>query len=220
VDLEPRQVTFGSVIRGEGATRVVRLAGRDAAKTKLLSATVQGLRADRTRSGTQSRVVRAQLAEGAEAGVVKMTVAPDAQAGQFLGELVVTTDHPGAPELRVRVIGSVRGSVVFRPEHLFFKNVVEGMGQSRTLFVESANDQPIEVHGISVDHPALEASFERIADGRTQVTVTCDGKIQRDRESATLTIRTSSPEDPRIEVPVEIYRLKRQAAPPTSKTER
>jgi hypothetical protein len=161
-------------------------------------------------------VVRARAAEGAEAGVVELTVSPDAPTGRFVGDLVVTTDHLRVPELRVRIIGSVRGSVVLRPEHLFFKNVVEGVGQSQTLYVGSANDRPIEVLETIVDHPALEASFAEASGGRTEVTVTCDGKIQRDRESATLTIRTSSPEEPRIEVPVEIYRLKPQAAPPTS----
>jgi hypothetical protein len=211
LDFEPRQVNFGTVSRGQGATRTVKLVGPDAPKTKLLSATVQPARSGQVRATRPEPVVLARLGQGAQAGTVELSLAPDIPSGRFYGQLMVRTDHPKVPVIHLRVLGTVQGAVALRPERVVFSNAEDGRAQTRTLVLRSTTDEPVRVLEINADHPALTATASQDTSGRTRVNVTWNGTLQGDREVATLVILTSSPEEPRIEVPVEMHRLRRQA---------
>jgi hypothetical protein len=214
LDLEPRFVNYGAVFRGRDTTRTVKLVGPDASRTKLLSAEFKPLRARRPAGATQEPAVVARVAGDAEAPTVEVSIPPDAPAGQFDGNIVVKTDHARLPELLVRVRGSAYGAVTFQPQRMVFRHLEEGVEQTRTLMITSTSEEPVEVLEVVAKHPALTASIAEQTAGRTRITVTCNGKLRRDHEATTVVVRTSSPEEPRIEVPTFLTRIRGRAARP------
>ena len=67
----------------------------------------------------------------------------------------------------------------------------------------------LEVLEVGVSHPSLSATFEAVNERRTKITITHSGETRAERETTALSIRTSKPDDPQLQVPVEIYRLRR-----------
>ena len=221
LEFEPRFVNFGNMPRSQAGTQTVKLVGRDAPKTKLVSAKFETLRAGPGRAPTTEPIVLARLAEGDRAGTVELSLAPDVPLGLFHGRLMLETDHPDLPQMMVMVRGYALGAVTLKPPQLTFRNLKEGTEQSHTMMLASVNDAPVEVVEVRNDHPALPVSVSETTRGRMQVTVTCNGKLQREREMATLVIHTSSPEEQRIDVPVHMFRLRtldpRPVRPPEGK---
>jgi hypothetical protein len=216
LDLEPRFVNYGAVFRGRDTTRTIELVGPDASGTKLLSAEFRPLRARRPADATPEAAVVARVAGDAEAPTVEISIAPDAPTGQFDGNVVVKTDHARLPELVVRVRGSAYGAVTFQPQRMVFRHLEDGVEQTRTLMITSNAEEPVEILEVVAEHPALTASIDETTAGRTRITVTCNGKLQRDHEATTVVVRTSSPEEPRIEVPTYLTRVRGRAVRPAS----
>lgn len=221
LDFEPRFVNFGNVPRSKAGTRTVKLVGRDAPKTKLLSAKFETLRAGPGRAPSKEPVILASVGEGDRAGNVELSLAPGAPLGLFHGKLTLETDHPDVPQMMLMVRGYATGAVTIKPPQLSFTNLVEGTEQSHTLTLASVNDKPVEIVEVRSDHPALTASVAEATGGRMQVTVTCNGKLKRDREMASLAIFATSPEEQQIDVPVHMFRAKaldpRPVRPPEGK---
>jgi hypothetical protein len=73
--------------------------------------------------------------EGGAAGgyVVEVTFRSPAQVGPFREELVVTTDHPRKPELRVPVTGEREGPIVATPRRLRITSRPPGGGRAEAV---------------------------------------------------------------------------------------
>jgi hypothetical protein len=214
LEITPPVVSFGTVPRGKSRTESVKLIGRDAANAKVTSVTVVMALAGGVPNTTNSQVLLAKPGEGTQAGSVEISLVPDAVAGRFDGRLSIKTDHPDVPELPLRVVGIVQGSVAYQPERLLFRDLEEGSEQTQSLTVTSTNGEPVEVLEVEIDHPALSASITDEDASGIRVTVTHNGDAQLNRGVATLLIRTSSTADPRISVPVDLYPMRSRAARP------
>jgi len=208
LDLEPRQLNLGLTPRGEASSRTVKLSGPEAAGTDIVSVTYQNTRRSRTQPVARRPIVIARLPEGDRADTIELTVAPDAPSGPFYGRLLVATDHPKATQLSLAVQGTVRPAIRVRPRSLVFRTAGEGVSQTRTVTVGGAGEVAAELLGVELDHPALEASVvpPDPRNGRAKIAVTWNGKLDGDREKATMILRTSHPQEPTVEVPVLLER--------------
>jgi len=212
VDLEPRNIDFGAVFKGSDATRMVQIVGKQAAGTKLVSVSLEPLGARRAENPAPAPALLATVKEDGETRGIELSVAPDAPSGYYYGQLVVVTDNPKATHLTARVRAKVQASVVAKPEHLRFSFSEAGGEQTQVLVLRSTNGDPLEVLEVSVHHPALSATFVQVNERRSKISITCTGEFQNDRETTALSIQTTSTEDPRVVVPVDLYRLKRSTA--------
>jgi hypothetical protein len=208
VDLDPRNVDFGSVLKGGDVTREVKIVGQQAADTHLISVSLEPLGARRNQPSASAPTVLAEVKGEGETRTVELSIAPDAPSGYYYGQLVVVTDNPKATHLTARVRAKVQASVVTNPQHLRFSIPESGGEQTQELVVRSTNGEPLEVLEVAVHHPSLKASIHRVNERRTKITVTCNGEIGATQESTALSIQTTSKEDPRLQVPVDLYRLK------------
>lgn len=215
LDVDPAQIQFGTVPSGRGAVRSVALTGPDAGHTKLLSATID--RASPAREPEATPLLEAHAVEGPP-GSVEVSLAPDAPSGRFYALITLHTDHPLVPSLQLRVLGEVGSAVRLRPERLLFRNNGQEGEQTRTISVRGAGPESVSVLGVESNDPRLRTTYAAQPNGRTKVDVTFDGHPQADHETAVVVIRTSSPDQPRIEVPVEIVRTAPPAASPAPQT--
>jgi hypothetical protein len=215
LELDPRQLDFGNLERGKGATHTVRLAGRDAAKTRILTVEVQGLRSGRSARTPPEQLLVTRTGEGERAGTVEISVLPDAPVGPFHGTLQVGTDNPNVPSLSLLLQGVVRSTVAVRPERLRFRHDGQ-IDLTRVLMLDSTTDEKVRVLEVTAGNPALDIAFHEVAPGRTEIRVTLDGAAAGSLQATRLTIRTSSPQDPLIVVPVEVRQVGSSPEPPVA----
>jgi hypothetical protein len=214
VGLERRHLDFGSVGWKEEATRTVALIGREVGKVQIESIDVEA-------NQTQAPVFEKMHAEivderDAEDGQLslRLTLAPGAPVGRFQGVWKIKLDNPTVPELKLRVMGKVRGPVDVMPDRLFFANVDDGTAMERSVSVYAAPDQPaVKVLKVECDHPAVFAAIEATEDGKTRIKVTCSGNLENRREQGKLKIFTDQKELPEIEIPVVMMK-RRKPRPP------
>ena len=202
LQIDPVQLDYGNLKRGQGATLSAQLAGRDAAKAKIVSVDVGGMRALHAAATPADRILAARIREGAHE--IELTVPPDAPLGPFHGVLKVATDHPLLSSLTLVVHGYVRSSVEVRPERVRFRD--DGSEQTRTVRLDGLLEEPVRVLEVTAENPAIRTSFAEIAPGQTEIRVTLDGTVAGSLQATTLTIRTSSTQDPVVMVPVEVRR--------------
>lgn len=218
VDLNPLNVDFGAVFKGSDERRVVRIIGKDSTATNLVSVSIEPLGAGRNKPPASEPVVLANVTGEGESRSVELSIAPNAPSGYFYGQLVVVTDNPKATHLTARVRVKVQSSVIANPALLRF-SIPEGGGeQVQELVLRSTDGKPLEVLDVAVHHPALSASFVQINERRTKITVTFNGETRVERESSALLVKTTSKDDPQVQVPVDIFRLKRSTVKSPVKT--
>jgi hypothetical protein len=137
---------------------------------------------------------------------VSVSIDDDAPVGPVSGTLTISTDHPKASEVSVKVYGVVRSLVHVTPTQLEFGNVEAKARPGRNLIVVNnrTDGAKLEVTGAKVDDPAFETSVSTIEEGkRFQVTVNVKGDAASGPRDATLTLETTDPDFPQLTVPVK-----------------
>ena len=137
---------------------------------------------------------------------VAVSLADDAPVGPVSGTVTITTDHPKAEQVTVKVYGVVRALVHVTPTMLEFGSVEAKARPGRNLIVVNnrTDGAAVKVTGATVDDPAFEASVSTIEEGRRyQVAVTVKGDATAGPRNATLTVKTSDRDFPEIKVPVK-----------------
>ncbi len=135
---------------------------------------------------------------------VALTLAENAPVGPVNAEITIATDNPKAKEVPVRVFGVVRALLQVTPTQLQFGQVEASMQPGRNVVVVNNREvEPVQVTGAEVNDPAFEAAVLTIEDGRRyQVTVTVKPDASPGSRDASLTIRTTDPQFPTLQVPV------------------
>ena len=203
VGLESRHLDFGAVGWKEEVSRTVALIGKEVDTVKIESIDVEANEAMApVFAKMHAEIVDERDQENGKLAL-RLTLAPGAPVGRFQGVWKVKLDNPIVPELKLRVMGKIRGPVEAMPDRLFFANVDEGTPMERTLSVYAAPDQPaVKVLKVEANHPAVTAVIESAEEGKTRIKVTCNGKLEKRREQAKLTIFTDQKELPELEIPV------------------
>jgi hypothetical protein len=135
---------------------------------------------------------------------IAINLGPDAPVGPLSATLTVSTDHPKAKKLQLKVYGVVRALIHVTPPDLQFGSVEAKLKPARNVIV--VNNQPdkaVEVTAAVVNDAAFETAIVTIEkDRRYQVTVTIKAEADAGSRDAVLTISTSDPAHPQLSVPV------------------
>jgi len=137
---------------------------------------------------------------------VSLALADDAPVGPVSANLLITTDHPKAKEINVKVYGVVRSLVHVTPSQVQFGSVDAAAKPGRNLIVVNnrTGDAALDVTGVTLDDSAFEAKVATIEEGRRfQVTVNVKEDAPAGAHDATLTLTTTDPEFPEMTVPVK-----------------
>jgi hypothetical protein len=138
---------------------------------------------------------------------VTVEVKPGMPLGSFHDELVVHTDHPKAPELKISVGGSVYGPISITPERVRMTDVVGGKGASRDLILVvrggKAIDFKVAEKPAKVD-VAIARDDTATLKGRYRLTVkvppgTAAGDVEGD-----IVLKTNHPTVRQLKIPVSI----------------
>lgn len=136
---------------------------------------------------------------------VAMSLKDGAPVGPVNAEIMIETNHPKAKEVPVKVFGVVRALLGVTPSQVQFGSVAAKNKPGRNLILVNnrSGGTKVEVTGASVNDAAFDAEVVTIEAGRRyQVTVMVKPDASPGPRDAMLTLKTSDPEFPKLEVPV------------------
>ncbi len=154
----PAVLDLGQIERGQATEREVTM--RDAKGRPFTIKSVAS-------SLTNLTATVAPLGRDGSAYRLKVTLAPQARTGPFVGNLEVTTDRKVAGKPLLLVIGTVIGPVRVTPTAVFLGLVGPGdLFPPKTLMVQNAGSKPVEIRSVNPGDPLLKATVTTNAPGR------------------------------------------------------
>ena len=136
---------------------------------------------------------------------IDMTIQPDAAVGPLREFLVVKTNHPKQPEVRIPISGFVRPLMHLTPQVADFGKW-EKPTEPREIELSLVNfgEDAITISGVESDVPGLTATTEATEAGRRfKVKVKLEPTAKKGELKTTLRIKTSAAKMPVLELPVK-----------------
>lgn len=143
--------------------------------------------------------------KSAEQFEIELSLEDDAPVGPVNAVLNVETNHPKAKVVPVKVFGVVRALLHVTPSQVQFGSVEAKSQPGRNLILVNnrSGGAKVSVKSAKVNDAAFNTEVVTIENGkRYQVTVTVKGDASPGPRDAVLTLQTSDPEFPTVEVPV------------------
>jgi hypothetical protein len=124
--------------------------------------------------------------------------------GRTTKTISVYTDDPDAPVLALSLSGQVAADFVVTPTPLYLGRIRRGESVRREVTITPGRDgTTFAVERVETSHPALHARLEPNPDGGGQrLEVELERDVPLGRLNATLTLHTTSPGAPVLEIPV------------------
>ncbi|MDX2435839.1 MAG: DUF1573 domain-containing protein [Acidobacteriota bacterium] len=136
---------------------------------------------------------------------IQLSLGEDAPVGPVNAVLKVATNHPKAEVVPIKVFGVVRALLHVTPSQVQFGSVSAKNQPGRNLILVNnrTGGAKVSVKSASVNDNAFNAEVVTIEAGkRYQVTVTVKSDASSGPRDAVLTLQTSDPDFPTVEVPV------------------
>lgn len=202
----PEMINFDSVSNEEAQSAKFAVFSADRPQTKILKLTTSRPEFFETKLEplTADECKQLKVTQGTR---VSVTMKPGMPLGRFLDEIVIETDHPLMPELKMSIGGSITGSITVIPDHLRLSGVpsVQGASRDMTVLVRGGRPTKFEV----AYHP--EKVNVRIAPddtttqkGRYKLTVTVPPGTAAGPVDGEIILKTDHPSAHELKVPVSI----------------
>jgi hypothetical protein len=139
--------------------------------------------------------------------LVTVTVKPGMPLGNFHEELVIQTDHPKQPEIRVTVGGTTFGPISVTPERVRMVDVVSRDGASRdvTLVVRGDTGTTFKVAEKPEALEVVVAKDEKSKlKGRYRMTVKVPPGTATGTVAGEIVLKTDNPKASEVKIPVSI----------------
>jgi Protein of unknown function (DUF1573) len=215
VEAEPSEsITFPEISAEESHRQTVAIVSHDRPDLKLtkLVSSKPGLIVAEAKPMTPEELRRRKVKSGYN---VTVEVKPGLSPGRFSEELMVETDHPNRPALKLTVVGRTYGPISVVPSGLLMPSVVSRRGASqdlklivrgadRTHFEVASKPEKIRVAIAPEDQPG--------ATGRYRVTVTVPPGTSPGVLDDPIVLKTDHPKIHEVRIPVRIYVSSRSEA--------
>ena len=202
----PEMIQFTTISNEETHKRMIAVFSKDRPETKVTKVTSSkpGLIVAEFKPLTPEEAKPLKVTAGYQ---ILVEIKPGMPQGQFLDELVIRTDHPKRPEVRVSVGGKVIGPISIFPPGLRMRDVTSHEGASRVLslmvrggkethFQVASKPEHLEVVIAPADQPGVKGQY------RVTVKVppgTVAGPIEGE-----IVLKTDHPLVGEVRIPVDI----------------
>lgn len=204
VEVLPRALIRFNAVQHEPMSQKITIVAGDATsdfKVTGVSSSVPYLNAV-TRPLGKDELIAGKSAKQYE---IELSLKDDAPVGPVNAVLKVETNHPKAEVVPVKVFGVVRALLHVTPSQVQFGSVAAKNQPGRNLILVNnrSGGAKVTVKSAAVNDAAFSAEVVTIEAGRRyQVTVTVKGDASPGPRDAVLTLQTSDPDFPTVEVPV------------------
>jgi hypothetical protein len=125
--------------------------------------------------------------------------------GRKTKAVTVRTDDPDVPVLILSLTGTVTAEVAAEPPALYLGRIRRGVGAQGEIRLVGAGTRPFAVSSVTSGNPRLQVAVEPVADAAGsghRLIVRAGAGMPLGRFNDTLSVATSNPRHPRVEVPV------------------
>jgi hypothetical protein len=141
---------------------------------------------------------------------VVVTLKPGAVLGPFTEELVVKTDHPKKPEIRMTLIGKVEGPIELVPERLRLLDVTTRAGGSAKLRLwvrgQKTTKFTVEKKPKDIDVQITPTGNGSENSSQYELTVTVPpGQSTKSNVNDEIILKTDHPRAGEVKIPVAVY---------------
>jgi hypothetical protein len=139
--------------------------------------------------------------------IVTVTIKPGMPLGDFHEELVIETDHPKQPEVKVSIGGKMFGPISATPERVRMTDVVGPKGASRDVTLVVSGDKGTQIwvdkkpQQVEVDIAPDEKSKRK---GRYRMRVMVPPGTASGTVSGEIVLKTDNPKASELKIPVSI----------------
>ncbi len=147
---------------------------------------------------------RAEVPAAWKQWIVETTIEPNAEVGALREFLVVKTNHPKQPEVRIPITGFVRPVMSVTPYVADFGSLqMNESGRDLSLVLVNFGDPAIEVKKVTTAVPGVEATIKPIEAGRRyEIKLALTPKMPKGKIDGVVKIETTSTKTPIVEVPL------------------
>ena len=141
------------------------------------------------------------------------TLAINVKSGMTLGlfreEIVVTTDHPKQPELRITVAGKMIGAINLSPQQVVMHDVYSKAGATVESMIIVREQRPTKIEVVSKPEKLKVevAPIEGGGAGRYRLIVTVPPGSPVERIEDEIVLKTDHPKAGRLTVPISVWVL-------------
>ena len=140
---------------------------------------------------------------------ITITLKPSDKLGPFDEEVLIQTDHPEKPEVRLHVRGRITGPITFSPERLFIHdaNTVDGGSTTSTVWVRGRSGTSVTVESAP---PHVQVSFAPlpqaagVAGTKLQMKVTVPPGSPAEQFQGDIVLKTDHPKAAEIRIPLDV----------------
>lgn len=135
--------------------------------------------------------------------VVEATLASEPPPGPLSGDVRIETNHPRKKVLDVPIAGYVRPVLMVTPPQANFGSFSAGEPRKGSVLITNYGSAPLQLLGVDSDVKGLVARIDEREKGkRFDLALSLGAGVARGPLRGALRVRTSSPRQPLIEVPV------------------
>lgn len=143
----------------------------------------------------------AALARGSNRYRLTITASADAPVGRAGPQVTITTSHPHAPPLSIRVNLVVLADLEVVPEQLTLRATPPA--DTGQISIRAPDGDPVTLVGVESSDPDFTATTTTVRQGRAyEVSVRYTGRSERRVARARLTVRTDDPRQRTIVIPL------------------
>ncbi len=215
VEVQPSEsIDFAEIAAEEPHRATIKVVSADRADLKLmrLASSRPGQIVAEARPLAHAELERLKVKSGYE---VAVEVKPGLPPGRFSEELLVETNHPDRPSLKVGLSGRAMGPISVIPERLRMPSVASKLGASRdiTLLVRGGRKTRFDVVSKPKNLEVAIAPEDRPgAQGKYRLTVTVPPGLSPGLVDDPIVLKTDHPKAGEVKIPVTIYVSSRSEA--------
>ncbi len=136
------------------------------------------------------------------------TVKPGMPLGEFKEELVIETDHPKQPEMRVTLMGKVVGPITVNPDHVTMPSIERRAGGTSSVDILIRGQRPTKIELVKKpEHveASVEASDPEHKGTKYRLVVTVPPGTSESKIEGTIELKTDHPQAELVKVPVVVF---------------
>ena len=144
---------------------------------------------------------------------VMVLLSEDFKPGKVKEHILINTNNPKKPVVKIPVSGRILGDIMFTPSSLSFVSSNVGISNVRRVILINNGDIPLKIENVKVDHQNLTHEIKTMNEGKKiEIVLTFSPTKDTPKSSHTrMYITTNIPDQKIVEIP--IYTSVRQYKP-------
>ena len=196
-----RGVNFGEVRRSDASVREVYVPSTEAEPVRVLSV------------GCDSPFFSGSIAQSKQRSgtAIEVTLKPGAPVGPLKGKLLITTDHPFDPAVKVPIAATIKGNIDLDRDKFFLGLVKQGKQAVSNVTISTVGKDPFKI--TKIDNPLscvsvdVKPSLDKLGvEGKEYVlTATLKPDAPLGNIKGEMVVHTNDPHQAQVKIPIYAY---------------